>query len=268
MRIHCSRYCLFAVAVILLGLLFSACMEFDIRGERGSGRMTSEQRTFHGISGVNLATIGHMEIRLGNTESLRIEAEDNLMPYIKTEVNHGELIVKNQEHFNLHNTKPINYYLTVKGLESISIFSSGDIEAPDLDSRNFSITIASAGDLRMRDLRADLLKVNIFSAGDVKIGALNANRVEVNISSTGDLDIAGGMVKSQSIMINSTGDYSAKNLESDEADVSLNSTGSATIHVRGHLNANLNSTGELRYVGSPTLNVNKTSIGDVVQIGR
>jgi hypothetical protein len=268
MRIHRSRFCLFSMAVILLGLSFSACMVFDIRGERGSGQMTSEQRDFHGISGVSLATIGHMEIRLGDTESLRIEAEDNLMRYIKTEVNNGELTIKNQEHFNLHNTRPVNYYLTVKNLNSISIYSSGDIQAPDLESRDFSITIASTGDLRMGNLMADMLKVNIFSSGDVNMGALNANRIEVNISSTGDLDIAGGTVKSQDVTINSTGDYAAKNLACDAADVILNSTGSATIQVRDHLNAKLNSTGDLRYIGSPAVNVNRTSVGSVIQIGK
>jgi hypothetical protein len=239
----------------------------DTRGEWGSGRLISEQRSVSGISSVNLATIGRMVIKVADTESLRIEADDNLMPYIKTEVNNGELIIKNQEHINLRSIGRINYFLTVKKLDSIAIYSSGDIEAPDLKAEHFSITIASAGNLDMGHLTTNLVKVNIFSSGDVRMASLNADNLEANICSAGDLDIAGGEVKTQTVALNSSGDYRARNLASDEAGVNLNSTGSAIVRVRNRLNASLNSSGDLSYIGSPMLNVNRHSVGDIIQIG-
>ena len=50
-----------------------------------------------GVTGVNLATIGHLTIELGDTESLRIEAEDNLMEYIETDVRSGKLRIRTQD---------------------------------------------------------------------------------------------------------------------------------------------------------------------------
>ena len=38
-------------------------------------------------------------------------------------------------------TEPVNYYLTVIGLERLTISSSGYIKAPDLTADRFSITI-------------------------------------------------------------------------------------------------------------------------------
>ena len=220
-----------------------------------------------GITGVNLATIGHLIIEVGDTESLRIEAEDNLMEYLETEVRNGRLRIGTQDRVNPRNTKPVNYYLTVKGLDTIVISLSGDIEAPDLEAERFSITIASSGNLEMGDLEADTLTVKISSSGDVTMGVLNADTLEVDIGSDGNLDIAGGEVKTQEVTIDSSGKYTAQDLASDEADVRLSSDGSATIWVQDNLKANLSSSDNLRYRGNPTVDATTTSSGDVTQTG-
>ena len=160
MRLCRFKIYLASTPIILLSLLFGACMQFNSFGERGSGKVITEQRDVSGISAVNLATIGRMTIEVGNVESLRVEAEDNLMQYLKTDVSNGELTIKNRDLINLNNTKPIRYFLTVKNLDSISISSSGDIQAPDLESRAFSINISSTGNLDIGALKADRLNVN------------------------------------------------------------------------------------------------------------
>ena len=238
-------------ALILTTLVLSACGTIVFQGNRnavrGSGNVVEETRSLSGVTGVNLATLGDLTIELGDTESLRIEAEDNLMEYIETDVRNGGLRIGTQEDVNLDPRRPVNYYLTVKGLDTIVISSSGDIQAPDLEAEGFSITIASSGDLEM--------------------GVLNADTLEVDISSSGNLEIKGGEVKTQNVTISSSGKHTARDLASAEAEVHLNSDGSATIWVQDNLDANLSSSGDLRYRGNPTLNATTTSSGDVIQIG-
>ena len=239
----------------------------DRKTVRGSGNVVEETRAVSGVTGVNLATIGHLTIELGDTESLRIEAEDNLMEYIETDGRSGKLRIRTQDRVDLRSTRPVNYYLTVTNLDTIEISSVGDIEAPDLKAERFSITVASTGDLDMGDLEADTLTVRISSSGNVTLGVLNGDTLEVNIGSTGDLDIAGGKVKTQIVKISSTGKYTAQDLASDEAEVRLDSTGSATIWVRDRLKATLNSSGDVRYRGNPTVDATTTSSGHAIQIG-
>jgi hypothetical protein len=258
--------------VLFLTLAILACQVGDInlgagRTVRGSGDVVEETRTVSGVSGVNLATLGHLFIEVGDTESFRIEAEENLMEYLETEVRNGKLRIETQNNINLRNTRPVNYYLTVTELDTIEISSSGNIEAPDLESGRFSITISSSGNLDMGDLEADSLTVVISSSGNVEMGVLNANTLEVNISSSGNLDISGGQVETQNVTINSSGNYMARELESAEAEVRLNSNGSATIWVGDHLRANLNSSGNLRYRGNPMVDATTSSSGDVIHIG-
>jgi hypothetical protein len=239
----------------------------DRRTIRGSGEVVEEVRAANGVSGVDLATMGTLHIEVGDRESLRVEAQDNLMEYLETEVRNGQLRIGTRNRVRLRSTRPIHYYLTVTGLDTIAISSSGDIEAPDLQAERFSITIASTGDLEMGDLEADTLTVKTSSSGDVTMGKLNADTLEVNISSTGDLDIAGGEVKTQQVTITSSGRYTAQDLASEEADVRLTSSGSATIWVQDNLKASLSSSGDLRYRGDPTVDATTTSSGDVTPIG-
>lgn len=239
----------------------------DATTVRGSGNVVEETREVSGVSGVNLATIGDLTIEVGSTESFRIEAEDNLMEYFETEVRGGKLTIGTQNNVRLETTKPVRYYLTVTGLDTIDITSAGNIKAPDLEAGEFSITVGSAGNLDLGDLEADTLTVNISSSGNVAMGELNTEVIEVDIGSTGNLDIAGGEVNSQKITIGSSGNYTAQDLASEEADVRLSSTGSATIWVQDQLKANLSSTGDLRYRGNPTVDATTNSTGDVIQIG-
>jgi hypothetical protein len=261
-----TRLTILLLTLIIVALALSACGIGDVKTVRGSGDVVEETREVSGVSGVNLATIGTLVIEVGDTESLRIEAEENLVEYLETEVRGGRLRIGTQGKVNLRNTKPVNYFLTVTDLDTIEISSVGNIEAPDLEASQFSISIGSTGKLEMGDLEVDKLTVNISSSGDVTMGDLSADTLDVDIDSTGNLNIAGGEVKSQNVTIDSSGKYTAQDLASEEADVRLNSTGSATIWVRDQLKAILRSSGDLRYRGDPTVDATTNSTGEVIQI--
>lgn len=221
----------FVLVVSMISLSLLACqlgglIPGNAKTVRGSGDVVEENRAVSGVSGVNLATLGHLTIELGDTESLRIEAEDNLMEYIETELRGGLLIIGTQEDIRLDPTRPVNYFLTVTDLDTIVISSSGDI----------------------------------------KIANLETDSLEVDINSSGSLDIAGGVVNSQDITISSSGSYTAQDLACNEAEVRINSSGSATIWVIDNLEVILNSSGDLRYRGNPTVNASTNSSGRVIQI--
>lgn len=232
----------------------------------GSGAVVEETRTVNGISGVELAMPGTLHVETGGSEALRIEAEDNLLAYITTEVRAGTLVINTQSGTNLRSTRPMNYYLTVTELDRVADSSSGDIQASDLKAGRFSISISSSGNLSMGNLQCSSLEVEISSSGDVNLGGLTADTLSVRVNSSGNLDIAGGQVQRQDIAISSSGEYHSKNLASAEAQVQLNSSGSATIRVSDRLRGTLSSSGNVYYIGSPEVDMTQTSSGRAVRI--
>lgn len=255
------------LAIGLTGLFIGACGPMSINAERGSGRVVAEDRTIRGVDAVTLNTSGKLFIEKGEVESLRIEADDDLLPYLQTFVQGGMLTIQSRRPAHLHSLQPSRYYLTVKNLNTINIFSSGDVDAPDLEAEKFSITVSSSGDLRMGNLKTGLLKVDLNSSGDVFMGLLTADRLEATLNSSGDLRISGGSVEKQNVSLSSSGDYSAQDLDSGEAAISLNSSGDGSIRVRDRLDANLNSSGDLHYRGNPSLNLNRNSSGNIIRTG-
>jgi hypothetical protein len=233
---------------------------------RGSGNVTEEDRDVDGISGVELATLGTLYIEVGDSEALRIEAEDNLLDYIETDVRGGELVIGTRRGYELDPTEPVNYYLTLMELESISLSSDGDAEAPGLQAERFSISLSSSGSLDIASLDCPSLDVDVSSSGDVSIAELTGGTITVEISSDGDVEIDGGEVQDQEISIHSSGEYLAGDLASAEVTVDLSSNGSATVRVSDRLSGSLSSSGNVYYIGDPEVDVNTSSSGKVEQI--
>jgi hypothetical protein len=213
----------------------------------GSGEIASETRTFAGITGVALATSGNLTIELGEEESLLIEADDNLLPYIKTDIHDGALTIGNRPEMILKPSQEIRYVLTVRSLESIAVLSLGSIIAPAL--------------------QADHFLVEINSTGKIAIASLNTKSLEVTIVSIGDVEIRGGQVESQQVTIASTGTYTAGDMRSQNAEISIKSSGGATIWVTDHLDVNIKSNGDVYYYGSPDVSLETASSGKVTPLG-
>jgi hypothetical protein len=240
-------FALLALTFVILACGFLRFGE-DADGEKitGSGPVVEENRDVKGVTGVELATSGTLHISLGNTTSLRVEAQDNLMEYIQTEVRGGTLLIRNTPGYDLQSTRPIQYYLTVEKLDNIEVSSSGDIE--------------------VGNLKSDALSIRSTSTGDIKIDGLDGSSLDVKISSSGEVEISGGQIQKQNIDISSSGDYQARDMASATADINLTSSGTATVRVSDRLSGGLSSSGNIYYVGSPEVDVRMTSSGKTIQI--
>ena len=234
---------------------------------RGSGRGLDEERPISGVDAVVLATLGNLTIEVGDEEELRIEAEENLIPYFETEVRNGTLFIRQRNNVRIVTRKPVNFYLTVVGFKSIELTGNGDVEGADVEAEKFSATLTGSGDLDIESLNAEALDVIINGSGSMRLEDLQADRLSVRMTGSGDLDIIDGRVGEQDISITGSGRYQAEGLASAEADVHLTGSGSATIQVDERLNASTSGSGDVRYSGSPTVDQSRTGSGDVVPIG-
>ena len=260
------RFLVAALASLVL-LSTLACAIPGMTTTRGSNRLAEEERDVSDFTGITLATIGTLYIEVGSFESLRIEAEDNLLELFETSVRNDMLTIKIRDNVNSRTRKPVSYHLTVIELDTIRLSSSGDAVAPDLEAKRFIVDLSSSGDLEMGDLDADELIVQLSSSGDMSMGDLRAGTLEAILSSSGDLSIAGGVVEKQDIVLSSSGDYVAGRLKNSEATVRLSSSGDATIRVSDYLNAHLTSSGDLLYYGNPELDISGSGSGDVERLG-
>jgi hypothetical protein len=244
-----QAWVIFVAAIVLLSVLGCSCggLSVPIGVPRGSGEAGQDVRDARGVREVELTSLGNLYVELGEREELRIEADENLLRYIETEVRGETLTIRHRRGIGLRPRLPIEYHLTVRALDSVKVSGAGNVSLPELASERFVAEISGAGSIDLEELRAEKLSVRISGAGNFKVQS--------------------GEVGDQDVSISGAGDYRAEDLESDTAQVNLSGLGSATLLVREHLDVHITGAGSVRYRGRPTVEKHVTGVGNVEAIG-
>jgi hypothetical protein len=226
----------------LLGVGLTSCADLGgWRTVRGSGTTVSEARTVSQFDKVSVSGSGQLQISQGPEEALTIEADDNLLPLIKSEVINGHLRI-GPDRVNLHASKPIQYQLKFKNLNALHL--SGSLKA-------------EAG-----PLKTETLALHVSGSGGIEIGTLETSELSTDVSGSGDTHVA-GRARVQRISISGSGIHQASNLECNEATVGISGSGHAALWVKEALTANISGSGEVEYYGSPRIASHTSGSGRV-----
>lgn len=231
-RTRGSVLCLAAVVV-------AGCAGPTVFGVRGSGNVISETRDVSGFTEIVLEGSGTVEIELTGTEALTIEAEDNLMPQLTSDVVDGKLVLGTRR--SMAPTRDIVYTITVASLDGITVNGSGDVTADAIDSSEFTATISGSGTIDL--------------AGT--FGGL-----EVTISGSGSI-VAAGTAEEIFVKIPGSGRFLGEDLSASAGEVAISGSGSAIVDVSQTLDASVSGSGAIEYLGSPTVDTEISGSGTV-----
>jgi hypothetical protein len=218
------------------------------------------------IDSVSLEGIGNVYIEQGDTESLSIEAEDNIMPLLVTRVNGNELVLTTQPNQNINPTKPVVYNLTVKDLNALSLKGSGNITAEPIQSDKMDLSLQGSGNIKLKELNAGDLSMELDGSGNIDIDQLTTGTIRSSVNGSGDIQLA-GTADSQDISFSGSGNYRAGDLESDSVQVDIPGSSDITVWVNKDLKANIDGSGTIRYYGKPTVNQTGNGSGKLISMG-
>lgn len=236
---------IFSVAILLL---LTGCAHFDIEGAfdrvtvRGSGTVVSESRDVRGFREVALTGVGEVIIEQAGEESLTIEAEDNILPRLRSTVEGDRLVLGVERGVSVRPTRSIVYRLKVKEIEGLEISGSGKMTVPSLRSQELRLRLPGSGAIRLDRLTADRLQTRISGSGDVR---------------------AAGTVGDQEVSISGSGDFDGRDLESRSAEISISGSGESTVWARERLSARISGSGDVDYYGSPEVTKRISGSGSV-----
>ncbi len=251
-------------SLTLIALLLSACCPFT----RGSGKVVTETREVSNFSRVSLSGSGELTITQGDQESLEIEAEDNIMLRIKTEVK-GETLfigIESIGWWNVIPTRPIKFYLSMKDIASLDLSGSGNVNASSIETERLDVAVSGSGDIAIDSLTAEKLEVDISGSGNVTMDSLTAEALEVYISGSGKCNLA-GQVTEQEIDISSSGKYLAAKLESQTVTVKVSGSGNVTVWASDTLDVKISGSGNVEYYGDPDVTQDISGSGSLKSLG-
>jgi len=214
----------------------------------GSGKVIAETRDVNDFTAIELSYPAMVTVTQGNSVSVKIEAEDNILPGLQTRVRNNklEIFYQNDDGNYIRSTKTVKIMIIVKDLEDVDFSSAGDLTINGLDVNSLDISLSGAGDLNVNDI--------------------TAKRFDVGLSGAGSMT-ASGKVEDFTLSISGFGSFSGNDLQTQTSDVDLSGAGSATLWVEKQLDATISGAGSVNYYGSPSVSKQVNGIGSVTRSG-
>jgi hypothetical protein len=193
-----------------------------------------QNRKVDAFRGVNISGALSATIRQGSQQSVEVEADEDILDKIITEVRGGVLKVYREDKANwkLFRNKNIRVYITCPELTSLEVHGASSVKGEsDFVANDFKLTASGASHATL-SLSTKKLNTHVSGASNVKIS---------------------GRADSQQIDLSGASSYEAFDLVSNVAEVDASGASSAKIQVEEELSADVSGASGIRYKGSPRM---------------
>lgn len=231
------------IVLLLTTAILSSCANFTQKEKKqGNGNVITQQSKSDSFDAINVSDGLNVFVTMGEKENIEIQADDNLMEYIKTEVNNGTLEIYVDDNFNI-DMENIKINITAVELSQINASSGANVLLQNtIKSELFSCDVSSAAAVRLM-IETENLSVNASSAGEVSMKG-DADEVSLDASSAGNIE--------------------GNDLKIENCKAQASSGGKVNIYVSGDLIAYASSGGTINYSGNPTIKeIDESSGGSV-----
>ncbi len=225
-----------AMLLLFVMQLSGACVINPFAVE-GSGKQISEDRQVSAFKAIDISGGFEVELIQSEAESLTIEADDNLMKLIKTEVMNGELKISLSE--PVRNVKKLKAIITFRQLEVIDI--SGAVRIKGINAMNF-----------------EKLSIDASGASEINLN-LMANSLEMDLSGASKTSLNGkvDMVRAD---CSGASKFYAGDLETSSFSFEASGASFAELWVKDRLSVDASGASKVRYKGQPA-NIEKNTSG-------
>lgn len=172
--------------IVITSLLVIFCTSCNLVGIQGSGVKKTEHRELDTFTSIQLDSAADVNVTFGETQSVTITSDDNILELIDTSVSNGKLKIKSNEWFNTDIGIKID--ITITELNRVDLDGAGDININDLSASSFIARIDGAGDIYASGLVSNL-DVKIDGAGNIKMYDLTSDTVKARINGAGDIKV-------------------------------------------------------------------------------
>ncbi len=207
---------------------------------KGNGNVVTQQRTTTSYDQIKISGFYDVDLVAGKEGTITIKGEENLLSYVKIEVEDNVLKIYTEKDKNISIGKYKNIIITVpfEVISLVSLSGSGDVQTKNtIKATQFTTKLSGSGDLKL---------------------AVDATHFEANLSGSGDVVLTGN----SSVFISKlagSGDIDAINLKTQNADIAISGSGDVKINCSQNLKARISGSGDIKYSGDPKTKDTKIS---------
>ncbi|WP_316798689.1 head GIN domain-containing protein [Pedobacter frigidisoli] len=207
-----------------------------------SSKRFEDERAVKSFNGVAAAGPINVVLTIGNTESCRLEGDEEALETIVTEVKGNILIIRPQTSITSwsrkYDGKKITAYVTAKSISSLAVSGSGSMVVNGkVDAQSLATTISGSGSIK--------------ATADV-------DNLSAVISGSGSINLS-GTAEHAKIVMSSSGAFAGKSFSVSTLSATISGSGQVNIKADESIKAVISGSGSINYSGNAT--VEKTVIG-------
>ena len=234
------------ISAIVFAILISSCRFIDGERIKGNGIVKTESRTAGSFDGIGVSGNADVYVKLDSVVSIRIEAEENLLPYILTENKNGTLRIFQKEGTSLKSTKPIKVFVTGPSFSRFNASGACDFfsENKITSAVPVSIDLSGSSDAKL-ELKAPEIKAELSGAGSV---SLKGETKKLSVDGSGSTDI------------------NCFEMLAEETNVELSGAGDAEVFASVRLGVSISGAADVKYKGNPAVSKQISGAGSIKKV--
>ena len=221
---------LFSITLLsLLAFTTSACNKI-----KPSKKITTEERTIGTYEKLSVYDAFDVSVTYGSaTSKITVEANDNLMKYIITELDGDYLVIKLDSKISVKSSATLKINITVPKLTEIKASGASSVEfLSELSTSNLNLNLSGASALK----------------GDVNLTSCN-----FNLSGASQIDVAGS-INTAIIELSGASSIGNYNCSIDNLSIDLSGASSGSLTLNEIINIDASGASSLNYKGNCTIN--------------
>lgn len=211
---------------------------------KGNGKVVTVNRTTSDYDKVSVGGSFDVILIKGKEGKITIEGEENIIPYLETEVNRNTLQVKYKKNTNIRTTKRLTVTITYKNINKVSLGGSGNITNEGIiKSNDFTVALGGSGNITLK---------------------VNADKVNSKIGGSGNIKLSGSSIKLD-CSIAGSGSIKAYELSTDTLNATIAGSGNIRATVKNKIKAKVVGSENIYYKGKPKyIDTKSVGSGDVI----
>lgn len=182
LEIYAMKVKLISIALII-AFIATGC---GFWGVRGNGRIKDEFRKVSEFSRIEAGGAFTIRVQVGETASINVSAEENLLDFIRTRVRGNTLEIDTRK--NISPRKEVIIEITTPSLEMIEVSGANNVTVENISGSDFNVELSGAGNVDLSG-EVDRLKADLSGAGNINARNLKAKDVRISVSGAASADV-------------------------------------------------------------------------------
>lgn len=181
------------IIALAIGLIFTPSCNFKrMTGIKGSGTSKTEQRNVTGFKRIDAGGAVNVEVEAQKDFSVSVEADDNLLQHIKTEVSGDTLKIYSEG--KISPSAKMNVKISMPSIEGLDLSGASDGKITNVHADSLELKVSGASEVSIsgetKNLEADASGASEINAENLKV---EDGKIEASGASSATVSVANNL---------------------------------------------------------------------------